>query len=106
MEGKEIKMKINYHKQAGSNVAAPVAANDIIINEVENEIKRGHVINCDRLNVRDQPNSNSAIICVLVRNTKVVIEPDYQLAEENDWFHITTEIGVDGFVKSEYIEVI
>lgn len=99
-------MKINYHKQADSNVTAPVAANDIIINKVENKIKRGHVINCDRLNVRDQPNSNSTIICVLVKNTKVVIEPDYQLAEENDWFHITTEVGVDGFVKSEYIEVI
>ena len=98
-------MKINYHKQAGSNVTAPIAANDII-NEVENEIKRGYVINCERLNVRDQPNSNSTIICVLVNNTKVVIEPDYQLAEKNDWFHITTEVGVDGFVKSEYIEVI
>ena len=99
-------MKINYHKQAGSNVTGAVTANDIVINEVENEIKRGHVIKCERLNVRDQPNSNSAIICVLVKNTKVVIEPDYQLAEENDWFHITTEVGVDGFVKSEYIEVI
>lgn len=99
-------MKINYHKQADFNVTGNDTANDIIINEVKNEIKRGHVINCDRLNVRDQPNSNSAIICVLVNNTKVVIEPDYQLAEENDWFHITTEVGVDGFVKSEYIEVI
>ena len=99
-------MKINYHKQAGSNITSPVAANDIVINEAKNEIKRGYVINCERLNVRDQPNSNSAIISVLVNNTKVVIEPDYQLAEENDWFHITTEIGVDGFVKSEYIEVI
>ena len=99
-------MKINYHKQTGSNTTSNVAANNILINEAKNEIKRGHVINCDRLNVRDQPNSNSAIICVLVNNTKVVIEPDYQLAEENDWLHITTEVGVDGFVKSEYIGVI
>ena len=99
-------MKINYHKQAGFNVTAPITANEVIINEAENEIKRGHVINCERLNVRDQPNSNSAIICVLVAGTKVAIENDHQLAEENGWFHITTEVGVDGFVKSEYIEVI
>ena len=91
-------MKTNYHKQ----IAPFLKENRADVKEV----KRGHVVNCERLNVRDKANSDSAIICVLVSGTKVAIENNHQLAEENGWFHITTEVGVDGFVKSEYIEVI
>lgn len=94
-------MKTNYHKQI-----TPFLKENREDVKDKDEVKRGHVINCERLNVRDKANSNSAIICVLVVGTKVVIENDHQLAEENGWFHITTEVGVDGFVKSEYIEVI
>lgn len=62
----------------------------------------GVVSDCRKLNVRTEPNKESDVMCVIVENEEVMIDPDYST---EDWYKVYTKEGVDGFCMKEFIKV-
>lgn len=69
-----------------------------IIEEPKEE--KGKVANCERLNLRKEPNTNCDIVDVLEKGTDLIISPD---EAPMGWYKVTVN-GVGGFVMSKFIE--
>ena len=71
--------------------------------------KIGTVVNCARLNVRKEADSNSTVLAVIDKGEKVSIDfstPDLAFNEKNAmWCAVTTQSGVSGFCMKEYISI-
>lgn len=63
--------------------------------------KFGVVVDCGSLNIREEPNSDSEILCTIPASSKVMIYDD----TNDDFYKICTEFGVDGFAMKSYIEI-
>lgn len=70
--------------------------------ETEPETVTGIVVNCAKLNVREQMNANSAILCVLPVSSEVKVITN---EVHDDWCHVFTTSGVDGFCMKKYISI-
>lgn len=70
--------------------------------ETEPETVTGIVVNCIKLNVREQMNLASAVLCVLPASSEVKV-----IANEvhDDWCHVFTASGIDGFCMKQYIKI-
>ena len=66
------------------------------------ETVTGIVVNCIKLNVREQMNTGSSILCVLPVSSEVKV-----IANEvhDDWCHVFTASGVEGFCMKQYIKI-
>lgn len=62
----------------------------------------GVVVNCAKLNVREQMNTNAAVLCVLPASSEVKVIAD-EVHEE--WYHVFTEAGIEGFCMKKYIQL-
>lgn len=63
--------------------------------------KFGVVVDCGSLNIREEPDCNSEVLCTIPVSSKVMIEDD----TNGDFYKICTEFGVDGFAMKSYIDV-
>lgn len=61
----------------------------------------GKVINCAKLNVRENATVDSGIVCVL--DVMSEIEIDVKKSTEN-WLYIYTAIGAEGYCMKQYVE--
>ena len=70
--------------------------------ETKPETVTGVVSNCSKLNVREQMNATSTILCVLPVSSEVKV-----IAGEvhDDWYHVFTASGVEGFCMKKYIAI-
>ena len=66
----------------------------------EPKIETGKVANCERLNVRLEPNTNCDIVTVLEKGKAVDIWPG---EAPIGWYRVSVD-GVGGFVMSKFIE--
>lgn len=62
----------------------------------------GTVIGCTKLNVREQMNTKSAVLCVLPVSSEVKVIAD---EVHDEWYHVFTKTGVEGFCMKKYIAV-
>lgn len=70
---------------------------------VETPVKKGVVVNCVQLNVRNNPHPNAAIELVIKQGTEVDI-----IDSNGDFYHVrkgTTTEGFDGWCMKKYISV-
>ena len=73
--------------------------------------KIGTVVNCARLNVREEADSNSMVLAVIDKGEKVstdfsTLDLAFNDLEKNDmWCAVTTQSGVRGFCMKEYISI-
>mgnify|MGYP002404702945 FL=1 len=67
----------------------------------EPEIKKGIVRNCELLNVRKEPNTDSDIIKVINRGDEVNIIKEDKGIMSSDFYKTT-----DGYVMKKYIKII
>lgn len=76
------------------------------VNEEVNEIVEtkpiflGKVI-CNRLNVRKEPKLEADIVCKINLGDRVEIDADF---DNDDFFKVTTEFGLEGYCKKDFIE--
>ena len=63
----------------------------------------GVVSGFTRLNVREKPNKNSKVLCVLNRNEEVEISTEEE--DTDDFYAIITKTGVKGYCMKDYIEI-
>ena len=78
-----------------------VTKKEEIVGAEEPEIKKGIVRNCELLNVRKEPNTDSDIIKVINRGDEInIIKEDKGIMSAD--FYKTT----DGYVMKKYIKII
>lgn len=65
------------------------------------EVITGVIVNCTRLNVRENPDSKADVLCVLDKNTEVEIDMSQSTS---DFFRVTTASGVEGFCMRQFVE--
>ena len=70
-------------------------------NKVENNTT-GIVVDCEKLNIRNKPNMNGEIICVVAKGSIVVI---YETESTDEWYKVCAENGAEGFCMRKFIEV-
>lgn len=63
---------------------------------------KGTVIGCNKLNVREQMNIKSAVLCVLPVSSEVKVIAD---EVHDDWYHVFTTSGVEGYCMKQYISI-
>ena len=62
----------------------------------------GKVVNCVKLNVRQNPSLNADILCCLDVNTEVEVDED---KSTNDFYAICTPSGREGFCLKKFIGI-
>ena len=70
-------------------------------NKVENNTT-GIVVDCEKLNIRNKPNMNGEIICVVAKGSIVII---YETESTDEWYKVCAENGAEGFCMRKFIEV-
>lgn len=67
-----------------------------------NTAKVGIVTGCSKLNVREEPKTDSAIISEIPCQAEVMIE---EAESTEDFYKVCTSFGVEGFCMKKYIVV-
>lgn len=67
----------------------------------EPTVKEGYV-NVPKLNVRKLPSPTATPVTVISKDTKVLIDPDYETVE---WIKVTLESGIEGYCMKKFITV-
>lgn len=62
----------------------------------------GIVTNCLKLNIRENPNTDSKVVCEVSMLDELVIDEE---ASTDEWFKVYTEMGVEGFCMKKYVAV-
>ena len=70
---------------------------------VVTETKIGIVIDCPRLNVRVEPRANADVVCIIERDSKVVIN---EAETTENFYKICTEVGVEGYCMKRFIDIL
>lgn len=74
---------------------------DTITTATTPETVTGVITGCAKLNVREHPNTNSDIVCVLERATEIEIN----VTESTDeWFRVRTADGINGYCMRKFID--
>lgn len=67
---------------------------------VEVTTLEGKVTGCKKLNVRENPNTTSEVICVVSENDTVLID---EVESTGEWYKVCTEAGAYGFCMKKFI---
>lgn len=62
----------------------------------------GIVNDCVKLNVREEPNKESAIVCELALQTEVMVD---QNESTEDFYKVCTTAGIEGFCMKQFIAI-
>lgn len=114
------KNKPNHNKPNKPNNQQPKPVEKIPVPEVKPEVKpkpqfvqetvdtvklpatvEGFVVNCAKLNVRENATVNSGIVCVLDAMSE--IEVDVNRSTSN-WVYVYTATGAEGYCMRQYID--
>lgn len=69
--------------------------------EIE-EIEEGTVVDCVNLNIRKEPDLNSAVLCTVPVSTKLLIG----MAKSTlSWLYVYTESGIEGFCMKQFVDI-
>lgn len=65
------------------------------------ETVKGVVVKCAKLNVREQPNTDAEILCVLDAQSEIEV---VVAKVSKKWFYVRTAAGVEGYCMRQYVE--
>ena len=65
-------------------------------------VKKGVVVNCDKLNVRKAPTKGSEAIAKITKGNEVIIN---EAESKGGFYKISTVSGIEGYCMKAYIEV-
>lgn len=72
-------------------------------NEKTNEeVKIGVVANCNKLNVREEPSLDSAIVCEINSKTELMID---ESESTDEFYKVFTASGLDGFCMKKFVTI-
>lgn len=70
--------------------------------EDKKPVIKGYVANCERLNVRKEPNTDSEVVCIINKGTEVILE---SIGVINGFYRVNTAHGAEGYCMEKYIEI-
>lgn len=80
----------------------PVAIPEPVVETVETiALPAGRVVDCVKLNVREQPDVNAEVVCQIAYESEVIIDP---AGSTKDFYKICTEHGIEGYCMKKYIK--
>lgn len=91
-KNKEISLDLDSSVNEASEVAAESAVE-------KNNVKYVKVVKCDKLRVRETASTNSDVIALVDKDTKLI----FKNKKDGEWTHVQTLTGKDGYVMSEFI---
>ena len=72
------------------------------VNEVKNSKTIYGVVDCAKLNIREQPNMSADVICIVARDAELLIGEE----ESNDeWLYVCTNTGIEGYCMRKFVAV-
>lgn len=105
-------MSNKHHNYSRYSAPAPVEEIEVVGNVNDNtEVvedtadkpqKCGVVTDCVQLNVRKNPNKTAEVVCKIDCLTEVMID---EAESTEDFYHIYTEAGIDGYCMKKFIAV-
>ena len=66
------------------------------------DVKMGFVTNCKKLNVREEPKTDSAIVCEVDYQTELMINKNESTEE---FYKVYTVAGIEGFCMKKFITI-
>lgn len=110
--------KKSYNKMFDETVAEPIEQKDLTpiepvvetvtepvvepVTEPTIEFATGVVVDCNSLNVREHPDRKADVISILMNGAEVQVNVTNSYDE---WYHVFTATGLDGFCMKKYIAV-
>ena len=100
----------NYNKMSQPKVT-PNEENEVVttgyaeikpVAELEVKTVKGTVVNCTKLNLRAEPNSDAEILCELPCYTEVEVD---KAASTEKFYKVCTATGMEGYCMKDYIVV-
>lgn len=71
--------------------------------EVDTSIEKvGVVVNCEKLNIREEASKDSKILHVVDAGTELTIDTERSL---EGWYYISNADGVNGFCMKDYVHM-
>ncbi len=70
--------------------------------EEHEDVKMGFVTNCKKLNVREEPKKDSAIVCEVDYQTELMIDENESTEE---FYKVFTAAGIEGFCMKNFITI-
>lgn len=92
----------DYIKKARQELVEQEVAEEVIEETIEVEPIEGTVTNCDQLFVREEPTIESDALGIIKKGSVIRI---YDNEPVNDFYHICTESGLEGYCMKEFIAV-
>lgn len=95
-----------YHNETSTepdSIWEPVEVEEDEIPEVfvtEPEPVYGRVVNCDRLNVREEPDTDADVVCVIKALTEVEID---ESESTDEFYKIYLSSGLEGYCMRKFI---
>ena len=69
---------------------------------VDPVVQNGVVVACNKLNVRENPDKNAKVVCVLDEGAVVEVSVEESVG---GYYKVCTEIGIEGYCMKSYIEL-
>jgi hypothetical protein len=66
------------------------------------EVKIGFVTNCKKLNVREEPKTDSAIVCEVDYQTELMLD---EKGSTEEFYKVCTATGIEGFCMKKFIAI-
>lgn len=88
-------METNYKKYSKQNETEEVVTETAEVKQV-----LGVVFNCEKLNVRKEPNKDAVVLSTLNTGTEVLIND-----ANEDFYSVVTESGIEGYCMKQYVKV-
>lgn len=97
------------------DTAAPIASHDPspevkmevkLVEETVNTVTlpktvSGVVVNCAKLNIREEPNTDAAVVCVVDVMSEIKIDVTNS---SNEWFKVCTATGIEGYCMRKFVD--
>lgn len=64
--------------------------------------KTGIVTGCTKLNVRQEPNTDCSVVCIIDESSTVIIDDQDSIT---DWYKVCAENGAEGYCMKKFISV-
>lgn len=73
-----------------------------VVEQEEETVVAGVVVECEKLNVREQAVTGSKILCEINAGAEVIIDMD---ASTNEFYRVFTVSGIEGYCMKKYISI-
>lgn len=84
----DVKMELEPVQESVETVALP-------------KIVDGVIVNCSKLNVREDPSTDAEVVCVLDVMTEVKIDVG---ESDNEWLKVFTAAGIEGYCMRKFVD--